>query len=115
MQTTEMIDLQGLANRIMAPREIVRDKDGFLMHPQIPVCDEGVRADQFLIAFGIQTFFRAMDGDCSPELDKTYFEDGVPDCSSWTPTPPPGDGWALLEIYDTEDGPIAMFGRKESA
>ncbi|MDR3381774.1 hypothetical protein [Cupriavidus basilensis] len=110
------VDLQGLAAALMAPREICRTADGLLMHPGLPVWDEDVRADLFLAAFGLESEFVGMESDCKDQalLDR-YFEQGDPDCSGWTPTPPQGDGWMLLEIYDTEDGPYAMFARKKPA
>lgn len=36
-------------------------------------------------------------------------------CTKWTPTPPAGDGWRLASIYDTEDGPAAMWVRERPA
>ncbi|AST86256.1 hypothetical protein CIG66_07170 [Ralstonia pseudosolanacearum] len=105
-------NLEGLAKALLAPREIVRDAYGWLDHPALPICDEGVRFDTLLDAFGLETYFRAMDGDVSPEeYDRYYDEQGG--CAGWTPTPPEGDGWRLLAIYDTEDGPYAMFAREK--
>jgi ribosomal protein L12E/L44/L45/RPP1/RPP2 len=105
-------NLEGLAKALLAPREIVRDADGWLDHPALPVCDEGVRFDALLGAFGLETYFRAMDGDISPEeYDRYYDEQGG--CAVWTPTPPEGNGWKLIAIYDTEDGPYAMFAREK--
>lgn len=108
----QYIDLQGMAGELLAPREIVRDKDGYLTHPALPICDEDVRADKFLAAFGLESFFRHMDGDISPEEYDRFYDEGS-GCAGWNPTPPDGDGWVLLEIYDTENGPYAMFARKE--
>jgi hypothetical protein len=104
------INLEGLREKLLTPREIVRDEDGWLWHPDYPVCDEGTHAGKFLDAFGIEAVFVSMESD-DPEGAERYFEAGEPDCSYWTPTPPAGDGWVLLEIYDTEDGPYALFGR----
>jgi hypothetical protein len=104
------VNLEGLRAKLLAPREIKRDDEGWLTHPDFPVCDEGTHAGKFLEAFGIEAKFVSMDSD-DPEGAERYFEAGEPDCSYWTPTTPTGDGWILLEIYDTEDGPYAMFGR----
>lgn len=106
----EPINLEGLRKKLLTPRKILRDENGWLTHPDYPVCDEGTRADKFLEAFGIETRFRSMESDL-PDFAERWHEDGLTDCSEWTPTPPEGDGWLLLEIYDTEDGPYAMFGR----
>ncbi|MBN3853799.1 restriction alleviation protein, Lar family [Paraburkholderia sp. Ac-20340] len=104
------INLEGLRKKLLTPREIVRDDQGFLTHPNFPICDEGTRADKFLEAFGIEPRFRSMENDL-PDLHERWCEGDVDNCSEWTPTAPEGDGWLLLEIYDTEDGPYALFGR----
>jgi hypothetical protein len=115
-------NLEGLREQLLAPRGIVRnpegwpvhagarDSSGWLFHPAIPVCDEGTRIDKLLEAFGIETSFVTMESDTADFYDR-WCEEGLSDCSSWVPTPPTGDGWLLLEIYDTEDGPCALFGR----
>jgi hypothetical protein len=51
-----------------------------------------------------------MESDNSVLADQWY-DAALDDCSGWSPAPPAGEGWLLLEIYDTEDGPYAMFGR----
>ncbi|MBN3851953.1 hypothetical protein G3N59_01045 [Paraburkholderia sp. Ac-20340] len=104
------INLEGLRKKLLTPRKILRDDQGFLTHPDYPICDEGTRADTFLEAFGIETRFRAMENDL-PDLHERWCDGGLDNCSEWTPTAPEGDGWLLLEIYDTEDGPYALFGR----
>jgi hypothetical protein len=109
----DFVILEGLREKLLAPREIVRDEDGWLAHPDYPICDEDVRADKFLDAFGIESSFVAMDGDADQAFVDRYFEDDESNCTPWTPTPPEGEGWMLLEIYDTEDGPYAMFARRK--
>ena len=51
------------------------------------------------------------DEDDSHSARKRYFEDGDPDLTEWNPAPPPGDGWFILAIGDTEDGPQCYFVR----
>ncbi|TKI21311.1 hypothetical protein FCO27_18925, partial [Bacillus pumilus] len=104
------INLEGLRERLLAPRMIVRDEDGWLHHPASPICDEGTQADKLLEAVGIEAAFVGMESD-APDLAERWHEQGMTDCSAWTPTPPTGNDWQLLEIYDTEDGPYALFGR----
>jgi hypothetical protein len=107
----DYINLEGLRDRLLAPREVVRDKDGYLVHPDYPLCDEGTRADKFLEAFGIESSFVGMEHDASEALYAEYLN-GF-DVNAWTPTPPAGDGWVLLELYDTENGPYALFARRK--
>lgn len=107
-------NLEDLRVKLLAPRTIERDENGHLAHPDIPICDEGVRYDDMLAVFGIEAAFVSMESDVMPDIMDRYFDSNSPDCSFWTPTPPEGDGWMLLEIYDTEDGPYAIFGRAMS-
>lgn len=32
----------------------------------------------------------------------------------WQPTPPKGDGWFLISIHDTDNGPCACFTRERA-
>ncbi|WP_318826142.1 hypothetical protein [Burkholderia thailandensis] len=105
------VSLEGLRAKLLAPREIKRDDQGWLTHPALPLCDEDVRVDRFFKAFGIESAFVSMESDVDAESYEQYHERADADCSAWTPTPPDGEGWALLEIYDTEDGPHALFAR----
>ncbi|MFV8629835.1 hypothetical protein ACNRDB_10140 [Ralstonia pseudosolanacearum] len=104
-------DLQGLRDTLLAPRKILRDAEGWLTHPAMPAVDEDVPYDRLLAAFGIETFVRDMETDADEATAKRYFDDGHPDCSAWMPTPPEGEGWRLLEIFDSEIGPYALFAR----
>ncbi len=103
--------LEDLASELLAPRKILRDKDGHLQHPAIPALDESVCVDEFLGAFGLQTAFVDMESDDPAAMDR-YLESQSTDCSYWTPSRPNGEGWQLIEIYDTEDGPCAMYARR---
>lgn len=47
-----------------------------------------------------------------PFRDK-YFEDGYGDLSGWSPTKPEGEGWFLGSMFDTEDGPYAVWLRNK--
>ena len=105
-------DLQNLKEKILAPRPIIRDSDGFLNHPDIPILDEGISMRKFLAVFGIQVHVVCMEDDVPMEVSDKYFQADGANFSEWNPTAPSGDGWMLLEIYDTEAGPCAMFGRE---
>lgn len=106
-----MVDLEGLAECLLAPRDMTRDQDGALYHPAFPVLDEGVSTVLFLAAFGLECAFVDMESDAPALFDNDG--DGEHDMAAWTPTPP-ASGWVLLEIFDGEDGPCAMFARRES-
>jgi len=104
-------DLQGLADKLLTPREIKRDESGYYSHPDMPAFDEGVRTDVFLAALGLEYTYVDMDGDAPHLMDNEG--DGEHKLGEWTPTLPESD-WFLLEIGDAEDGPYAMFVRRES-
>lgn len=106
-------DLEGLSRAILTPRAIVRDQDGMLSHPAIPYLDEDVNYETFFAAFGIDAAFIHMENDVDGDTYDQYFESNSANCSMWTPSTPAGDGWILLEIYDTEDGPVALFVREK--
>ncbi|MGS0896862.1 hypothetical protein ACVBGC_30655 [Burkholderia stagnalis] len=106
-------NLEGLRRALLAPRAIVRDENGWLTHPAFPACDEDVRADRFLAAFGIESAFVSMESEVDIDAFERHLESGDFNCSWWIPTMPAGEGWQLLEIYDTDAGPYALFAREE--
>lgn len=107
-QSRPAADLQGLRDALLAPHPAHRDPSGWLAHPAFPVFDEDVNTRFLLKAFGLEAAFVLMSDEC--DIDDTEACEG--NCSAWTPTPPDGEGWALTEIYDTEDGPCALFVRE---
>ncbi|CPF47814.1 hypothetical protein [Burkholderia pseudomallei] len=111
--TAAPADLQGLRRSILTSREIVRDQDGMLSHPAVPYLDEDVNYETFFAAFGIEATFIHMEDDVDCDTYDRYFASNSPDCCTWTPSSPQGDGWMLLEIYDTEDGPVALYVREK--
>jgi hypothetical protein len=104
------ITLEGFRVRLLTPVVLARDENGWFVHPEYPACDADMRIDKFLDAFGIEPAFVSMEDD-APEFSNRWAEEGLTNCSEWTPTPPEGNGWALLAICDSEDGPYAIFGR----
>lgn len=61
-------DLQDLREKLLAPRAIVRDENGHLTHPDLPACDEGVRYDDLLAVFGIESAFVGMESDAPHDV-----------------------------------------------
>ncbi|VVD70780.1 hypothetical protein [Pandoraea anhela] len=106
----EAVDLEGLRAKLLDGRPVIRDAEGWYDHPAMPFADEDVNYEWLLAALGIETRFVSMEADDSDAYDR-YGAAHEPDCHYWTPTVPDGDGWQLLSIYDTEDGPHVLFGR----
>lgn len=91
-----------------------RDEHGYWLHPLInwAVVPEEADAGPYLRSLGLRLAVVSMYED-APELFDRYGETGDPNISEWTPVPP-DDGWILLAIYDTEDGPHACWAKARS-
>lgn len=102
----------GYERNFEAARLPARDEYGHVQHPDM----DGIGWDEFdmgpqLRAIGWQSKTVAFEDDASSEAQDRYSDSNSPDCSYWTPTPPEGASWLLAAIYDTEDGPVALFVR----
>ena len=106
----DTVVLEGLRDKLFDGRSVTRDAQGWYHHPALPHADEDVDFEKLLTALRIESVFLAMEDD-SPEASERYGDADQPDCHYWTPRPPDGDDWCLLAVYDTEDGPYALFGR----
>lgn len=101
-----------------AARLPMRDEDGLVCHPDIDliyellgVDDEGEASNRFIKELGYKSYQVHMEVD-APVLADRYFENESTNCSQWTPSKPDGEGWLLVCIVDTEDGPVACYVRK---
>lgn len=90
-----------------------RDRYGFTSHPDMALFDmlpEYQPIKPVLKEFGFETAYIDFGADASEELTDLYQEGDVElSVPKWTPSVPQGDGWLLAAIYDTEDGPYAMY------
>jgi hypothetical protein len=89
-----------------------RDENGHVYHPDM----DGIGFDEFdigpqLRAIGWLSATVRFEWDGSAEQRYRYSNSNSADCSYWTPSLPHGDGWLLAAIYDTEDGPAALYVR----
>lgn len=100
-----------MAELFAADKLPARDENGWCTHPDLPEWDESESGADVLARIGYEGDWVFMDGDADEKLVDAYFEDGEPSCAAWTPTKPEGDGWLLVGIWDTEDGPVALFVR----
>lgn len=102
-------NLEGTPEALLAPAG-PRDDDGHVWHPALPILDEGCSLILLLEALGFMTAIVRMESDCEDDdlLDRVAEGES---CLAWTPTPPTGDGWNLVLIEETEDGPLAAFIR----
>lgn len=107
---------------LILPVEVKRDEMGNWHHPNLPTfygTDESTEASpawgSWLDVQGLEVSRSSLeDEDESHPVYQSYFEAENPsgDFSAWTPESPEGDGWFMLAITDTEDGPCAWFVRR---
>lgn len=90
-----------------------RDTYGMVFHPDM----EGIGDDEYPLgpqfrAIGWETQTLCLDDDDTIDKDRkdAHFDKGEGDFSFWTPHVPLGH--LLAAMYDTEDGPVALFVRK---
>lgn len=90
-----------------------RDAFGFAAHPDLDLFtrDTDTYDEDALARSGFVLAARPVEGD-EPALADAYDEGDEHAMARWEPTPPVGDGWRLAAVYDTENGPIAVFVRR---
>ncbi|WP_210009263.1 hypothetical protein [Aquirhabdus parva] len=99
---------------LIQPAPVVRGEGGFWYHPDFPEFDGGeVVPSQLWKAWlkdqqltGEQTIF--LEGDAE-ELFNRYMEGDLDGFTEWQPSKPAGEGWFILCIFDTEDGPYCTW------
>ncbi|WP_174874209.1 hypothetical protein [Vogesella oryzae] len=103
------------ATQLIQPVEPVRDECGHWWHPGIPDFDEDTDAyAAWLKEQQLTTNTAWLESeDVEHPAYVNYFDNEDGDISEWQPKPPAGDGWFLLAIFDTEDGPAATFVKRE--
>ncbi|WP_313237835.1 hypothetical protein [Delftia acidovorans] len=96
--------------RMLDGRAIERDEMGLGDHPELPLLDEGMMPRSFFAALGLELAHTSaedqLDGDVLGAMSEAV------NWTDWLPTPPHGDGWKLVSIFDTEDGPVAWWLRE---
>jgi len=95
-----------------------RDEDGYTWHPDLderfehPELGEEYLHTEMFTALGLDLRYQLFESDnVSEEVRNKYYETGL-SVPEWQPTPPDGAGWRIGAIYDTEDGPAALFVRE---
>lgn len=95
---------------------VVRNQYGEWRHPDMPEFDEGQAQEwrDWIEQQGLEVS-RGMLEDAPDDHPAyvAYFEEASADFSAWTDTPPDGDGWFTLAVFDTEDGPVWCWARRK--
>lgn len=100
--------------RFLNAMDPVRSRDGYWLHPDWPVLDEGEDQKEraWLKLIGFETSLVWMTNDEDAEDVLTRWQNGDTDILAWEPKPPADDaGWFIVSIHDHEDGPVCVWAR----
>lgn len=105
-----------MKQQLIAPAEVKRDGSGFWIHPDFPDFGEtlGSQYTEWLDKQGLEAKFVSMEDDLPEHMIERWDADGdyIDLVAEWNPTTPAGADWFLLGIWDTEDGAVALFARR---
>lgn len=105
--------------RMLDGQPLVRDKDGIGYHPALPDFDEGVKCADFFSALGIELKCGMAENEMDSDAYEAMTENGLTEdgdnYNAWTPARPEGEGWNLVAVFDTEDGPACWWMRDKPA
>ncbi len=96
--------------RMLDGRAPERDEMGLGDHPELPMLDEGMTPRSFFAALGLELAHTSAEDQLDWDVLGAMSE--AVNWADWLPTPPQGDGWKLVSIFDTEDGPVAWWLRE---
>jgi hypothetical protein len=105
----------------LLPVTATRDEDGYFRHPALDhfwnvEMDGAERGspeqwEAWEERNGVETRFAHLESeDMDHPAYVEYFDNGG-NASLWGPAAPSGEGWFLINIGDSEDGPFAVFAR----
>lgn len=95
------------------PMEPQRDREGYWTHPGMPAIETSAQFDAWQAEQGFECSVVMLDGDDgigAQDAGERYAE-GDTDILAWQPSKPEGEGWFIVSIHDTEDGPACVWVR----
>lgn len=96
------------------PVEPERDENGYWCHPGVPDFGEDQTAlSNWIYEQGltISTQFLYDEPETSDAFTH-YFNDGQ-GADKWQPTEPAGNGWFMLVLFESDDGPVCWWARHQ--
>lgn len=96
-------------NRLLDARPIHRDRLGWGHHPELLDVSDLFQPTALYAALGIELhIIEAQSVLDDAHIDKLNMQQ---QWATWNPSPPEGQGWKLVAIFDTPDSPVAWFMR----
>lgn len=107
---------------MLTAEPVVRNEDGFWLHSALNNLPENTLIEDLPASEGMKFLYVEFFDDAPSDLRDLYDEatgmsattDYRDVVRQWDPKTPTGEGWFLVAIYDTEDGPCSCFGRPTS-
>lgn len=109
--------MTGLRPEAIGPR---RSRDGYWTHPHYftPAGDRDTEGpgefNAWLNEYALDCSIRWMREEAQPELIRAYQLDNG-NVSRWQPAPPPGNGWFIGSLHDTQQGAVCIWLRRRAA
>lgn len=104
-----------LRQPLLNGQPLVRDKDGIGSHPALPDFDESTKCADFFAALGIELkggmAENEMDSDAYEAMPENGLTDACDNYNAWTPMRPEAEGWSLVAVFNTENGPACWWMR----
>lgn len=98
---------------LFAPERLGERRHGWVVHPDLPEFEKGEHYAYKLALMGFDCRLVTMENDpaVSQEMRDDYFVRNSCDISNWNPSTPVGEDWLVAAIYDSEEGPCALYVR----
>ena len=65
----------------------------------------------FELNFNIKAVYKSFYDDVSVEVADKFDKAEDPDLTFWEPTNPEGEGWFIIQIHHSEDGPYVVWAK----
>lgn len=107
-----------MGNEKITPLTIKRDENGYWTHPAYDAYCDGreyipnSEYDRWLKEIGMELEIICLEYDDESPTQLRYFELGYPGVREWEPSMPDGEGWFIVSIHDTDDGPVCIWMRE---
>jgi len=107
---------------MLQPETVTRDEDGYWTHSAFNELfgDREIIPKEEWQAWCDRHNIEISNSQMEYELDENHpawvrhFDDGEAGSVGWNPGPP-GPGWHMLSIHDTEDGPVVIWYREATS